>query len=105
DHTASQTAIRNQAGRGSCTHFGSLAGLEAAYKRGGFGDLDLSEQHLNWLWMDTMLADADHLDSLAETRADRRESQIGSLSGGNGIANVELMEHYGVAREADDAYI
>lgn len=32
--------------RGGCTYFGSLSALEAAYKKRGFGDLDLSEEFM-----------------------------------------------------------
>ena len=32
--------------RGGCTYFGSLSALEAAYKKRGFGELDLSEEFM-----------------------------------------------------------
>ncbi|HOW97925.1 MAG TPA: hypothetical protein P5567_07425 [Kiritimatiellia bacterium] len=38
-----QTPIRNQGGRGNCFIHGTVAAMEAAYKRAGSGDLDLSE--------------------------------------------------------------
>ena len=38
-----QTPIRNQGGRGNCFIHGTVAAMEAAYKRAGYGDLDLSE--------------------------------------------------------------
>ncbi len=42
-----QTPIKNQGSRTTCITFASIAGLEAAYKHAGYGDLDLSEQFLN----------------------------------------------------------
>src|SRR6266496_3001382 len=41
-----QTPIKNQGSRTTCITFASIAGLEAAYKHAGYGDLDLSEQFL-----------------------------------------------------------
>jgi Ricin-type beta-trefoil lectin domain-like len=59
DLRPNQTPIKHQGGRGSCTFFGRLAAIEAAYKKRGFGDLNLSEEfasilikvlglHSNW---------------------------------------------------------
>jgi len=47
DLRSQQTALRNQGDRNTCQTFGATAALEAAYKRAGFGDLNLSEQFLN----------------------------------------------------------
>jgi hypothetical protein len=44
-----QTPIRGQGGRNTCTASGAIAGLEAAYKRAGYGDLDLSEEFTNFM--------------------------------------------------------
>ena len=38
-----QTPIRDQGGRGNCFIHATVAAMEAAYKRAGYGDLDLSE--------------------------------------------------------------
>jgi hypothetical protein len=48
DHRPDQTSVKNQAGRGTCVCFASLAGLEVAY---GGGSLDLSENYANYLYM------------------------------------------------------
>ncbi len=47
DHRPRQTAIRNQQDRGTCVCFASLACLEGHFP----GQLDLSEQYANWLFM------------------------------------------------------
>lgn len=44
-HANDQTAIRDQGGRGTCTAFASMAGLEAWAKRKRGKTLDLSENH------------------------------------------------------------
>jgi hypothetical protein len=81
DLGAFQTPIRNQGAQGSCIVFASTAALEAAYKRAGYGDLDLSEAFLNhlgkmmWIhgsWKDT-----------AALGPDGREGQVGAYSGGH----------------------
>ncbi len=38
-----QTPVRDQGGRGNCFIHGTVAAMEAAYKRAGYGDRDLSE--------------------------------------------------------------
>ena len=48
DHRPDQTSVKNQAGRGTCVCFASMAGLEVAY---GGGSLDLSENYANYLYM------------------------------------------------------
>lgn len=51
DLRGNSTPYRHQAlppsgERGGCTYFGSLSALEAAYKKRGFGELDLSEEFM-----------------------------------------------------------
>ena len=81
DLSAFQTPIRNQGAQGTCIVFASTAALEAAYKRAGYGDLDLSEAFLNhlgkmmWIrgsWKDT-----------AALGPDGREGQVGAYAGGH----------------------
>jgi len=48
DKRSEQTSVKNQANRGTCVCFASMAGLELAY---GGGTLDLSEQYANYLFM------------------------------------------------------
>jgi hypothetical protein len=85
---ANQTAIRaGQAGRSTCTAFAAVAGIEAAYKRAGFGDLDLSEEFANLMdkmfWLNPNWAEI--------TTADTAETQVGAFSGGGGAGRVEGM--------------
>jgi Papain family cysteine protease len=84
-----QTSIRDQGGRTTCITFAALAAVEAAYKRAGYGNLDLSEQFLNhfgkmfWLhpyWDQTL--------ALGE---DGRESQVGVFGGGNGAGYIKAL--------------
>ncbi|NKB62224.1 MAG: hypothetical protein GKR95_08855 [Gammaproteobacteria bacterium] len=82
-----QTPIRNQSRR-TCTTFCSIAALEAAYKRAGYGDTDLSEGFFIYMiktfWLDNW--------SRVERRgAEGRETQIGFGSGGNGPESLELL--------------
>src|SRR5262249_40816852 len=42
-----QTPLNRQGGRRTCIVFAAVAALEAAYRRAGYGELDLSEQFLN----------------------------------------------------------
>ena len=42
DLRANQTPLRDQGNRGTCTSFGAIAALEAAYKKAGYGNLDFS---------------------------------------------------------------
>ncbi|QMU29091.1 RICIN domain-containing protein [Adhaeribacter radiodurans] len=62
DLRPNQTGIQNQGGRGSCTYFGATAALEAAYKKAGYGNVNLSEEffsmqgkalYLHPTWSDT----------------------------------------------------
>ena len=96
DLRARQTRLKDQGGRGTCITFASLAALEAAYKRGGYGDLDLSEEFLNhfgktfWLaanwstWPDFLRA-AGGID-------DFTENQVAAFSGGNGTSYLKAMK-------------
>ena len=43
DLSSGQTPVRNQGQRGNCFIHATVAAMEAAYKRAGYGDLDLSE--------------------------------------------------------------
>lgn len=86
DLRGNQTPYRHQAlepagERGGCTYFGTLAALESAYKKRGYGDLDLSEEfmaitsksfYLHPVWSDI-------------THANYRENQFGGTQGGGSI--------------------
>ena len=56
-----QTPIRNQGGRGTCfVHSVTVAAMEAALKRAGYGDLDLSEDAFTYFiktfWLESSAA-------------------------------------------------
>lgn len=81
DLRGNQTPVKNQGARGSCTYFGMVAALEAAYKKAGYGNLDLSEEfcaimgkalglHSNW-------SDIAH--------SNFRENQFGGTQGGGSV--------------------
>jgi Ricin-type beta-trefoil lectin domain-like len=84
DLRLNQSALKHQAPvmeRGSCTFFGNIAALEAAYKKRGYGELDLSEEffatmakilYIHPYWSDN-------------TGANYRENQFGGLQGGGSI--------------------
>lgn len=86
DLRGNSTPYRNQtlpAGeRGGCTYFGSLSALEAAYKKRGYGELDLSEEFmaitskmfgLHPFWSDI-------------NNANVRENQFAGTQGGGSVA-------------------
>ena len=101
-----QTPIKNQGGRETCTYFAATAAVEAAYKKAGFGDLNLSEQHLIWLRNVTMLTDDKASDKpLALTDVRAHENQLGSLGGGSAVYNLQLMTKYGVGLASNCPYI
>lgn len=97
DLRAQQTPYKHQGPRGTCTYFASIAALEAAYKKAGYGELDLSEQaygifakalYLHPKWSDI-------------THANYRENQLGGAQGGGSIIN---LSHVRIPTEADMAY-
>lgn len=57
DLRSAQTPVRSQGAQGSCFIHGNVAAMEAAYKRQGYGDLDLSEEFSYYLgpllWLKT----------------------------------------------------
>lgn len=86
DLRGNSTPYRNQTlpdgERGGCTYFGSLSALEAAYKKRGYGELDLSEEFmaitskmfgLHPYWPDI-------------TDANVRENQFAGTQGGGSVA-------------------
>lgn len=83
DLSANQTPIKQQGARRTCIVFASVAALEAAYHRAGYGQLDLSEQFVSqvakmfWLepkWQKVILQGDD-----------AREDQVGAFGGGDGV--------------------
>lgn len=89
DLRAQQTPVKNQSARGSCTSFASVAAVEAAYKRFGYGDLDLSEEFLAYagkmFWLERDW-------SIVESRGeDGIETQVGGRSGGGAELFMKMM--------------
>ncbi|HLK16806.1 MAG TPA: hypothetical protein VKT78_18505 [Fimbriimonadaceae bacterium] len=105
DTLKDQTPIKNQGARATCTYFAATAALEAAYKKAGVGNLDLSEQYLVWLRNVTMLTDDKQPAPPALTDPRAHENQLGSLGGGSSVYNVQLMTHYGIGLSANYPYI
>lgn len=106
-----QSSLKNQGSRTTCIVFAGVAAVEAAYKRFGYGEVDLSEEFINFtrkafyihpIW-------SDH-----EARGvNGRESQLGSSGGGGGVGVVaELARTHKIPLEevmpyqsSDDFYL
>jgi hypothetical protein len=43
-----QSALKDQGGRSTCIVFSAVAAVEANYKKLGYGELDLSEEFINY---------------------------------------------------------
>lgn len=98
DLRPNQTPMKHQGGRGSCTYFGATAALEAAYKKAGYGNVDLSEEF--WSFMGKALyIHPEWPDILG---ANYRENQFAGTQGGGSL----LWYGYGfrLPLEADVPY-
>jgi len=80
-----QTPIRNQGGRGTCFVHSTTAALEAALKRAGYGDLDLSEDAF------TYFIKTFWLDNTAGKPAGACENQVGGTDGGSAAENMAYL--------------
>ena len=80
-----QTPIRNQGGRGTCFVHSVTAAMEAALKRAGYGDLDLSEDAF------TYFIKTFWLESSAGKPARAAENQVGGTDGGSAVENMAYM--------------
>ena len=99
-----QTPIRWQGSRTTCIVFAGVAALEASYKRFGYGDLDLSEEFINFSRKSFYLHPIwqDHLDKGVTAR----ETQLGSTGGGGGVGVVaELGKAYKLPLENVMPYV
>jgi hypothetical protein len=84
-----QTALKSQGGRNTCIIFAAVAALEAAYKRAGYGDLDLSEQFTNHMGKTFYLGP--NQSAVVALGEDGAETQVGAFGGGGGEAYLRLF--------------
>lgn len=94
-----QSSLKDQGGRTTCIVFAGIAATEAAYKRLGYGELDLSEEFNNFtrkafylhpIWTDYQVPDG----------IKKRETQLGHTGGGGGTGVVaELASGFKVPLE------
>jgi hypothetical protein len=94
-----QSSLKDQGGRTTCIVFAGIAATEAAYKRLGYGELDLSEEFNNFtrkafylhpIWTDYQVPDG----------IKKRETQLGHTGGGGGTGVVaELATGFKVPLE------
>lgn len=95
-----QTGIRDQGGRGTCTAFGSVAAIEAAYKRDYGVSLDLSEQYA--VHVNKMVALV-----LPNRAPNLTEDFVGTWSGGSATYVMQVFSSgkLGLPEENQDPYI
>lgn len=90
DHSVWQTPLKNQGARTTCIAFSATAALEARYKRAGYGNLDLSEEFVNYvgkmMWLHPYWADINS--------ADETECQLAATGGGGGVGHAHNMVHW-----------
>lgn len=89
DLSSYQTEIKNQANRTTCITFSAIAALEAAYKRAGYGNLDLSEQFLNHIGKTFWLHP--RWNEILAKGEDGSETQVGAFGGGGGVGYIENL--------------
>lgn len=86
---AQQTPLRSQGARGTCSAFGAVAGLEAALKRKGLGEWDLSEEFLAYagklMWIDVQWT------RVARRGTDVPENMHAASTGSTGTFLVEML--------------
>ena len=93
-----QTPLKDQKDRTTCVVFAGVGTVEAAYKRFGFGDLDLSEEFINFARKSWYLHPKweDH----ERIGIHGRETQLGSTGGGGGVGVLaELALGFKIPRE------
>ena len=90
DHSVWQTPLKNQGTRTTCIAFSATAALEARYKRAGYGNLDLSEEFVNYvgklMWLHPYWADINS--------ADETENQLAATGGGGGVGHAHNLVHW-----------
>ena len=85
DLSSQQTPLRKQGHRGTCIVHSVVAGMEAALKRAGYGDLDLSEDSFIYFVKMFYLTDTS-----AKTAGDA-ENKLGGTDGGGSIENLNYL--------------
>ncbi|RQP14721.1 MAG: hypothetical protein EAS52_16945 [Parapedobacter sp.] len=90
-----QTAIKNQGSRNTCISFATIAALEAAYLRMGYGHKDLSEEFLNYmgknLWLHHNSSGRSLWSEIERKGADGPENQMAAFAGGGSAGLVRQM--------------
>ncbi len=89
-----QTPIRDQGARGTCITFSATAALEAAYKKIGYGSLDLSNEFMNHMGKTFWLHN--NWDEILIKGNDGSEAQVAAFSGGNGAGYLFDMWQRGL---------
>jgi hypothetical protein len=87
DLRSKQTPLKNQGGRTTCISFAAIAAIEAAYKRAGYGDLDLSEEFLNYFHKSFYLHPK--WNDIVRKGNDPPENQLGFTGGGGGVGRLK----------------
>jgi hypothetical protein len=99
DLRSGQTPLRNQGPRATCIVHSSLAALEAAYNRAGYGDVRLSVEFAMYV------GDMFHLEPRGTQGAGYKENKPGSAEFGSGLDYVKrLARGFAVPRESDMPY-
>jgi hypothetical protein len=83
-----QTPIRDQGQRGTCAAFAVVAAMEAAYKRAGYGDLNLSEEFAHDVAKMMYLDPPD-----AGRPGNRTEDHVAVWGGGNAVYGLHMLCH------------
>gem|GEM_PF-3057218 len=95
-----QTSIKFQGNRNTCISFAAVACLEAAYKRNGYGDLDLSEEFVNHVGKTFWLHP--NWSEIEAKGNDGSETQVGAFGGGSGAYYIYSMLTKGLRVPKED---
>lgn len=90
DLRSRQTPLKDQGGRTTCITFSAIAAMEAAYKRAGYGNLDLSEEFTNYMGKMNWL----HENFSQIGTVYQRENQVGMYGGGNGSGYLQNFKDW-----------
>lgn len=106
DNIAYQTPVKSQGSRGTCCIFGPVGAMESVYMRRGFGTIDASEQHGNWIKNLNNMPDAPAHQRYALRNAGSWETVPASISAGVGCIGVTaVLSKYRVCAESVLPYI